>query len=138
MALIAFNWNPTTSQLKWFGCLWFPLFLVMVIVFGFKAFVTPPAVILAAVAVLSFVLGAAVPQLLKPIFVGLLLITFPIGFVVSHAVLAVLFFLFLTPMAFLMRVFGHDPLHLTFAREAPSYWVLRQGRSEMARYFHQF
>jgi len=138
MALIPFNWSPTSGQLRWFGCLWLPLVLVMMIAFGPTAFRARPANILAALAVVSFVLGATVPRLLKPIFVGLLLITFPIGFVVSHAVLAMVFFLFLTPVAFVARKLGHDPLHLAFARESPSYWVPRPTRVGMARYFHQF
>ena len=139
MALIAFNWKPTLTQLRWFGCLWLPLFLIAIsTVVMLKAAFTGLVFVLAPVALVSMLLGVVAPRLLKPIFVGLLLVTFPIGFVISHVVLAVLFFLLLTPVAVLMRFCGRDALRLRFERDARSYWIPRHGRASMWRYFRQF
>ena len=40
-------------------------------------------------------------------------------------VLGVMFFLVITPMGVVMRMFGGDPLRLRFDRQRPSYWLER-------------
>ena len=49
-----------------------------------------------------------------------------IGRVVSPVVTALLFFLVVTPMGFLMRVSGKDPLRLSSEPGASSYWIERR------------
>jgi len=70
-------------------------------------------------------IALAVPRLLGPLnrvwtYLGLLLHR-----IVSPAVLGVMFFLVITPVGLLMRVFGKDPLRLRFDASAPSYWLER-------------
>jgi hypothetical protein len=59
--------------------------------------------------------------------------------VVNPIVLALLFFLVVTPMAFIMRIAGKRPLRLAADRAASSYWIYRnvpQGEaSSMKRQF---
>jgi hypothetical protein len=45
--------------------------------------------------------------------------------VVSPLVMALIFFLAITPTALLMRALGKRPLALAFDRDAPSYWIHR-------------
>ena len=45
--------------------------------------------------------------------------------IVSPIALGVMFFLVITPMGLLMRLFGKDPLRLRFDRSADSYWIPR-------------
>jgi Saxitoxin biosynthesis operon protein SxtJ len=45
--------------------------------------------------------------------------------IVSPIVLALLFYLIVTPVGLLMRTFGEDPLRLR-RRESASYWIVRQ------------
>lgn len=81
-----------------------------------------------AVAVAALFLAAAVvaPGLLKP----LNRIWFRLGLalhrVVSPTVMAVLFYLTVTPVGLLMRLFGKDPLRLRFDAKAESYWIVRE------------
>ena len=139
MALIAFNWKPESSQLRWFGLLWLPLFLAaLALVLIFRLALVSAWMVLIPLAVASFMLGLLAPQRLRPVFVGLLLLTFPIGFVVSYLVLAVLFFLVITPVALVMRLFGRDALGLRFDRVAESYWIPHPARAPVERYFRQF
>jgi len=49
-----------------------------------------------------------------------------LGRVVSPVVMALLFFVVITPMAFLFRMFGKDPLRLSPDTKAPTYWIERQ------------
>ncbi|MBI5508192.1 MAG: hypothetical protein HY903_05515 [Deltaproteobacteria bacterium] len=139
MALIAFNWNPDAAQLRWFGLLWLPLFFAAVAFVLMTRLAMPDAwTILAPLALLSAILGAMTPQTLKPVFVGLLLLTFPIGFVVSHLVMFALFFFVVTPVGLGMRLFGRDALRLRFENKAMSYWIKRPAKSPIHRYFRQF
>jgi Saxitoxin biosynthesis operon protein SxtJ len=45
--------------------------------------------------------------------------------IVSPVVLGIMFFVVITPMGWLQRAVGRDPLRLRFDREARSYWVDR-------------
>jgi hypothetical protein len=45
--------------------------------------------------------------------------------VVSPVILGIMFFLVFTPMGFVMRLLGKDPLRLRFDRQLASYWVER-------------
>jgi hypothetical protein len=59
--------------------------------------------------------------------------------VVNPIILALLFFLVVTPMAFFMRIVGKRPLRLTADRTAATYWIEREppvgGASTMRRQF---
>jgi len=79
--------------------------------------------------------GLVVPAAIKPVYIALVRITYPIGFCVSHLVLAVLYFLILTPIGVLVRWF-HDPMERNFDRAIASYWVARE-EAETDRYFRQ-
>ena len=46
--------------------------------------------------------------------------------VVSPLVMAVLFFVVLTPFAVVMRLAGRDPMRRVFDSEAASYWIARE------------
>jgi Saxitoxin biosynthesis operon protein SxtJ len=78
------------------------------------------------------------PQGNRPLFVALSLLAFPIGFLVSHMVLAVLFFGVLTPVGLVMRMLGHDPLERRFQKDRASYWVDMPQEIARRDYFRQF
>ena len=80
---------------------------------------------------------AAVPALRRPIFRGWLWLAFPIGWVISHLLLAGVFFLTVTPIALLMRWVGRDPLDRTLDPDAPSYWEAYDPQGPASRYYHQ-
>lgn len=62
----------------------------------------------------------------------------PIGWLVSRVVLAVVYFLVITPIGVVRRLRGHDPLSLRPAPGATSYWIARNDRTDPASYFRQF
>jgi Saxitoxin biosynthesis operon protein SxtJ len=67
-----------------------------------------------------------VPAVLRP----LNLLWFRFGLVlhrvVSSLVLAMLFFVTVTPIAFIYRLLRKDPLRLKFERDSASYWIARE------------
>lgn len=68
---------------------------------------------------------------------GLTLLTYPIGLVVSHVLMAIVYFAILTPIGWLRRTFGGDPLRRAFDRDASSYWTPREGKPDLESYFRQ-
>ncbi len=53
--------------------------------------------------------------------------------IVSPCVLALVFFLVVTPIGLLMRLFAHDPLALRFDRSKQGYWTLRPAADDARR-----
>jgi hypothetical protein len=58
-----------------------------------------------------------------------------LAMVVNPIVLGVIFFLLLTPLAMLLRVFGRDALRLKISGDADSYWIDRTDRLPAAESF---
>ncbi|MBF0249354.1 MAG: hypothetical protein HQL35_01860 [Alphaproteobacteria bacterium] len=74
----------------------------------------------------AFLLVAlAVPALLRPLNVLWFKLGLLLHKVVSPLVLGLLFFVTVTPIALLMKVFGKDPLSLRLDPQADSYWIRR-------------
>lgn len=138
MSLVEINRDPTRRQLLWFGWLWFPAFYGAVggVVFHRTGSLSVALVIWGAGAGLT-VVGAMVPALMRLVFVGLSYAAFPIGWVVSHLVLLLLFLAVMTPIGWLIRLFGHDPMQRRFDRQTSSYWEPRRSRREAGDYFRQ-
>ncbi|MFT6794737.1 MAG: hypothetical protein ACJAR1_002752 [Rubritalea sp.] len=120
--MIKINWNPEEKMLRQFG--WISLF-------GFGLFAAIAwfrfgnqtlAIIFGCVAVVAPLIGMAQPKLLKCLFVGLSLITLPIGFIISNLVLLLIFLLAFTPLALIFRLFGRDELRLRQDSATPTYW----------------
>jgi hypothetical protein len=94
--------------------------------------------ILWGLGLLSGFFSIVIPAANRALYVTLSVITYPIGFVVSHVVMAFIFFAIITPVGLLFRLLGRDPLHRRFDRSAESYWDPHVARKDKASYFKQF
>jgi hypothetical protein len=72
------------------------------------------------------------------VFVGWLMAVFPIGFLVSRVVLAVLFYGCFTPLGICFRLLGRDALGLKRAPADGTYWRTRTAVVDQARYLQPF
>jgi hypothetical protein len=139
MALVEINWNPSRRDLRQFAGIWFPLFFLLVggyvyqrtETWGWALLVWGPAL---AVSIAAY----CVPALARWIFVGWMCAVFPIGWTVSHVILAIVYYLVLTPTGLVLRLVGYDPMRRHFDRKAQTYWVRRPAVAEVGRYFRQF
>lgn len=83
--------------------------------------------------------GAAWPRALKYVYVAWMSVAFVLGFIISHLILGLFFFLIITPIGLLARVMGKDFLSLKRDRAAKSYWLPRTHKSRTAaEYERQF
>src|SRR5579884_1004623 len=98
MALTSFNRNPSPADLRTFGRLLVPFVAAFGAVVRLRTG-SPGAAL--AVWIAGGLLAAvylAAPPARRLIFVGWSAVTYPIGWVVSHAVLAAVFYLVITPI----------------------------------------
>jgi hypothetical protein len=63
--------------------------------------------------------------------------TFPLGWVVSHAMLGAIYYGVLTPLGLAMRLMGRDPMNRGFDARGLSYWQRHNLGSDVRRYFRQ-
>ena len=83
--------------------------------------------------------GALLPRALKYVYLAWMSVAFVLGFVISHLILGLFFFLIITPVGLVARIFGEDFLGLKLDRQAKSYWIPRARRvKSAAEYERQF
>jgi hypothetical protein len=83
-------------------------------------------------------LGLAEPKAVRWLFVGCMVLAFPIGWVVSLLSLIVVYFGILTPVAVFFRWRGRDMLHRKAAPAQSSFWAPKEMPQDVRRYFRQF
>jgi len=93
--------------------------------------------LLGALAVVGLV-GILRPAVVRWLYVGLTLLMHPIGRVANLVFLALMFYVVLTPVAFVFRLRRRDVLRLRDNPNTASLWTERQGTPEPARYLQQF
>lgn len=140
--MIEINWRPTNHELRTFGWLQCAVAGLAAAWSWWGAKSTGFAHVAWPVGWTALV-GLGVASLLwKPLartmYVGWSLAAFPIGWVMSHVILGAIYFLLLTPIAWLLRLLGHDRLHRRLDRQSGSYWLTRPSERPPRDYFRQF
>lgn len=78
------------------------------------------------------VLGLILPRALKWIYLAWMTLAVLLGFIVSHVLLAIFFYLVIFPIGLLARIAGKDFLSLKLDRAAKSYWLKRTDAPKTA------
>lgn len=136
MPLIRINRDPSPKDLRLFATLW---------LFFFSGFATlawhhsnpTGAVTLFGLALLVGLIGWIKPPAIRLLYVGSVYVTFPIGFVFSHVILAFVYYLVITPIGLLMRLLGRDPLQRRFDPALKTYWEPKTTKRPPADYLRQ-
>ena len=148
MAFIEVDWKPGEKHLRGFGT-------ASVVVFGalgawalwrhtlFGIGLGPEtaqrvAMGLWVLAAVCGLLRGLAPRWLRPLYVGLMAVSLPIGFVVSHVVVGIVFYGVVTPIGLIFRLMGRDPLCRTFDRNARTYWTPRRPATDLSQYYRQY
>ena len=138
MTLIRIDRHPTTRQLRVFAVGW-------IVALGFLGFLLrrwldsplpAAAVWLGAVAVP--LAGMVHRPVLRWAWLALAHLAYPIGWAVSHLVLAAVYFLLVTPIGLVLRALGHDPLARRPDPGADSHWRRREPPAGVEDYLRQF
>lgn len=137
--MIEINRNPSIRQLRQFGALWFPAFGALVGFLLYRRLDNPAAAFAVwGVAAVITLVGLVSPRFMRLVYVGMMTLTFPIGWVISNIILLLVYYLVLTPIGIAMRLAGRDPMQRRPDRSAASYWIARSAETPTARYFRQY
>lgn len=134
---------PTRKDLRKFGLLFGLLAAVLAAYLvwrrGFDAAVVP-----AAISAVLLLLSLLLPSLLTPVWWPWMVLARVLGFVNSHLLLALVFYLMFTPIGLLMRLFRRDPLgDRDFARarrtstDGGSLWLRRDEQQLAPHHFER-
>jgi hypothetical protein len=139
MSMIEINWNPKKKELHSFGIIaLIAAVLLSLILYLLKHPAIHWIVLINSLGIIIFLCSLISARVTRLIYLGLILLTYPIGYVMSFMVLALFYFLIITPFGLIFRLAGKDPLYRNFDRAAKSYWLKRQSPDKLDRYFHQF
>ncbi|MFH1716805.1 MAG: hypothetical protein ABIF19_05600 [Planctomycetota bacterium] len=139
MSLMEINWHPSRKELRNFGiAALIASTVIAVLLYLLKDMGIQWALIIFVFGCVTFLSGVVYPGLTRVIYVGLTAVTMPIGLAVSFILLAIFYFLLLTPLGLLFRLIGRDTLCRKFDSTAESYWVARKPPDKLERYFRQF
>jgi hypothetical protein len=139
LSLIEINWNPDKKELRKFG-------LIALFVLGAAAcvsrfvFLAPAlaSIIVASVGLLIFIVTLISVKAARAIYLGMTFAALPIGLVVSVVLMAIFYFLILTPIGLFFKIIGRDLLQRKFEPDSQTYWCKKQNNDDPERYFHQF
>ena len=138
MALVKVNWHPSLKELRLFAALE-PVFFAIVgwlVAFRFRSPLAGIAIF--AIGAAIGVMGLLAPRAIRPVYVLWMAAALPIGWLVSHAAMAGIFFLVITPIGLIMRACGRDPMQRRFDPPARTYWRERAESRETREYFRQY
>ena len=138
MAVLEINWNPSARQLRQFSLLLAAMLLAVAgwLYWRSSASGWVAAALLAGAAVAA--IGLLRPGLMRVVYVVWMAAVFPIGWTVSHVLLAAIYYLVITPIGVIMRMCGYDPMQRRFERNAKTYWKRREDQDDTKRYFKQY
>ena len=138
MSAIEINWSPPRRQLRQFAVLQVLFFTCFSLWLALKRDMPTTAAILVAVSACVGVVGYMWTPLIRVVYVVWMAAVFPIGWLVSHVLLAAVFYLVFTPIGIIMKLCRYDPMQRKFDREADSYWQPREQNEDTSRYFKQY
>lgn len=135
--MLPINRHPSVRELRSFSRLWLPLFVLASGTMAWWRLQSPATAI--ALWIFGAILAAAAlrsAEAARQIFVGFQTLTYPIALVMSSVALAILFYAVFTPIGWLMRRAGHDPLQLR--RGKRSRWISYTRKDDAAEAMKQY
>jgi len=136
MSFVSINWKPTDRQLRQFAVATLAALPVLAWVWSRGNLAVVTAFGLAG-AVLAAI-GWRAPRTMRPVFLAMTLVMFPVGIVVSEVILAIVYFAVFLPVGLVFRLIGRDAMTRRFEPDARTYWsgkLMPEGREP---YFRQW
>ena len=139
MGAIETSRNPGPRQLRQFAGLGLPLFCgVLGAVLYWKVSAPAAAIAVWAGGIVLSLAGLIVPCVVKPLFVGVVYATFPLGWLLTHVAMALLYYLVFTPVGLWLRLMKGDPMARRFDKTAKTYWKARKQPASIEQYFKEY
>jgi hypothetical protein len=131
------NFSPPRRVLRQFAAAWLVVFTLLAYWHGLRHGRPVAGLVLAVLAVTVGPLGLWRPSAVRRVYAAALLVSFPVGWVVSRLLVAAIFYGIFTPVGLVFRLLRRDALRLRRRPDLPTYW-LPKPRADVASYFRQF
>jgi hypothetical protein len=95
-------------------------------------------IVLAVLALTVGPLGLIKPQAIRSVFVCCMIVTFPLGWLISRVILACLFYGIFAPVGLVFKLIGRDALARRPRPDQSTYWESKPMATELASYLRQF
>ena len=139
MALIDINWKPDRNELRKFGETSLAMLILIALVFYWLDRLTAVTSLYLCTAGLGiFILSRISTKLVRPFYLLLYAMALPIGFVLTNILMAIFYFIILTPLGLIFRLIRRDPLRRKFDSQTKTYWAPNRSCDSLKRYFNQF
>jgi Saxitoxin biosynthesis operon protein SxtJ len=132
------QFDPTRKTLRQFAGLWLAFFGALALWHGLARGRIVLALVLGMLALVGGVLGTTRPEWMRFIYVGWMILAFPIGWTISQVMLVVMFFGLFAPIGLVFRLLGRDSLQRARQPEPKSYWTPKPAPADLRYYFKQF
>lgn len=130
----AIDRNPSRRHLRSFA--WMTALVLVAVSWRLDSLGLSLALWLAGASV--FALGTVWPAAFRWWYVALVVLTYPLGWLVSRVLLGAVYFGLITPLAVCFRLRGRDALERRFAPGATTYWQPRVRERALQDYYRQF
>jgi hypothetical protein len=130
-------WQPPVSTLRWFAAICLVWFLGLSYFFWVYRENEPVAIFFLLVALLIGLAGLIHPPAIRFVFVSSIVVTFPIGWLISRIMLGFVFYCLFTPLGLFFRLTGRDALGRRLNKDSASYWSAKSEPNDLRGYFHQ-
>jgi Saxitoxin biosynthesis operon protein SxtJ len=132
------SFAPPTRTLRQFAGLSLGIFGLAACFQGFVRHQPIVAAVFGTLAVVIGIPGLIKPSIVRPVYVGSMILVFPIGWTVSKLILACMFYGIFTPMALWFRLIGRDSLALQRPPARDTYWLPKRQATDPSSYFRPF
>ena len=130
------KWHPDARELRRFAVAMLIGFTVFGSLAAWRASgINSPSIVLWAIGVV-LAISALVPGLGRAAYLAVYLPTSIVGYVVSHVMLALMFFFVITPLGLILRLMGKD--FLQQRRRNKSQWMPVRASNSEDSYYRQF
>ena len=127
--------RPTSRTLRQFAGLWLLFFGGLGVWQGLMRERPVVGALLAGLALVVGLLGLVRPQAVRWIYVGWMILAFPVGWAVSRVFLAVTYYGLFTPVGLVFKLIGRDVLARRRDPQRTRYWTVKPAPADVRGYF---
>ncbi len=131
------NREPSAAELAWFGLVAGLTLAALGAIIQWRFDASSAATVLwiaaATVTIVYYVARPARPAIYRTWMAGVR----PLGWLVAHATMGLVYYLVLTPTALIVRLTGRDRLRLRRAPDVQSHWIAHEDR-DVESYFRRY
>ncbi|HEV3203705.1 MAG TPA: SxtJ family membrane protein [Gemmataceae bacterium] len=132
------SFQPASRTLRQFAGLWLLFFGGWAGWLGLVKGQETWGIALGAIALGIGIVGLVTPQKIRLVFVAWMVLAFPIGWTVTHILLALTFYGIFMPMGFVFKWMGRDLLQRRKRSHTETYWTPKPAAKDARAYFRQF